>query len=206
MATPRGPSRPEGACRRCASSPETSATPSSSRRCRPRRNHFGLRRRSAPRSTGRGSTSRTGHLLLHRRAPHTSSSARARARTPGLRVAGTSAGEMGTVLLLLRGGAHLQLLEQRRRGWGRLDLVNSDKGAGAAGGPHPRIAPELALRWQGGRRRGGSSSHRRPAASDCDEAAGVAPDQPAAMPGCWLRIGGRWRLHLQSTPDANFRC
>jgi hypothetical protein len=45
------------------------------------------------------------------------------------------------------------------------------------------------------------------AASEGEEAAGVAPDQPAApaaMPGRYLRVGGRWRPHLRSAPDINF--
>jgi hypothetical protein len=181
MATPRGPSPPEGACRRCGSSPGTPATPSSSRRCRPRRHHLGPRRQSAPRSVGRGSTSRMDRPLFRLQHLRTLSFACAGARTPGPRAADASVGEMGTVLLLPGGGTHLHLLEQHRRGWGerRLDLVNGDRGVGAGGGPHPRTAPELALRWQGGRRRGGCSS-------DDDEAAGVAPEQPAApaaMPG-----------------------
>jgi hypothetical protein len=108
----------------------------------------------------------------------------------GTQSGGHVGGQDGTVLLLQGEGVHLQLLEQRHRGWGgRLDLVNGDRGAGAGGGPHPRTASELALRWQGGRRRGGSSS-------DGDEVARVTPDPsaaPAAMPGCWLRVGSRQR-------------
>jgi hypothetical protein len=101
---------------------------------------------------------------------------------------------MGTVLLLPGGGAHLHLPEQQRGGWGerRLALVNGDRGAGAGGGPHPRTAPEPALRWQEGQRRGGSSP-------DGDEAAGVAPPQPAApaaKSGRDLRVRNRQRLLL----------
>jgi hypothetical protein len=111
-----GLSRPEGACRRCASSPETPATPSSSRRCRPRRHHLGLHRRSAPRSTGRGSVSRTARLLLHRRALHTPSFPRAAARAQGLKAAGASVGKLAPGLLLPGRGATSLLPEQHRRG------------------------------------------------------------------------------------------
>jgi hypothetical protein len=188
----RGPLLPGGACRRCGSSPGTPATPSSSRRCRPRHHHHGLRHQSAPRSVGRGSTSRTDRPHLRRQHLRMSSSARGRARTPGPRAADASVSAMGTVLLLPGGGARLHLLEQRRGGWGerRLALVNSDRGAGAGGGPHPRTAPEPVLRWQEERRRGGSSP-------DGDEAAGVAPPRPAApaaKSGRDLRVRSRQRL------------
>jgi hypothetical protein len=72
--------------------------------------------------------------------------------TSGAQSSGRVGGRDGDRASPSGGGAHLQLLEQHRRGWGerRLDLVNGDRGAGAGGGPHPRTAPELALRWQGG--------------------------------------------------------
>jgi hypothetical protein len=174
MATPRGPSPPEGACRRCGSSPGTPATPSSSRRCKPRLHHLGLRRRSAPRSAGRGSTSRTGHLLLRFRASHMSSFARAGARAPALRAADASAGRLGTGLLLRGRGVRLPAPEQPRRGWGerRLDLVDGDRGAGAGGGPHLRSAPELAL-WRLRRVRRRRESRRRSClAASCASGAG----------------------------------
>jgi hypothetical protein len=125
MVTPRGRSLPGGACRRCSSSPGTPATPSSSRRCRPRHHHLGLRRQSAPRSVGRGSTSRTDRLLLRRLHLSTSSFARGGARTRGPRAADAPVGEMGTVLLLPGGGAHLHSLEQHRGGWGGAGSTSS---------------------------------------------------------------------------------
>jgi hypothetical protein len=187
----RGPLLPGGACRRCGCSPGTPATPSSSRRCRSRRHHLGHRRQSVPRSVGRGSTSRTDRPLLRRQHLRMSSFARGRARTPGPRAADASVGAMETVLLLPGGGTRLHLLEQQPGGWGerRLDLVNGDRGAGAGGGPHPRTAPETALRWQGGRRGGGSDP-------DGDGAVGAAqpqPAAPAALSGRGLRVRSRRR-------------
>jgi hypothetical protein len=104
--------------------------------------------------------------------------------------------------LLLRGrGARLPPPEHHRRGWGsrRLGLVNGDRGAGAAGGPHPRTASELMLWWQDGWWRGGSDSGRGPAALDGEEAVGTggegtggAADLAAAA------VGGRLLLGLKT--------
>jgi hypothetical protein len=115
-ATLRGPSWLAGACPRYASSPETPATPSSSRHCRPCRHHLHLRYRSAPRSAGRGSTSRMARPLLRRRASHTLSFARAEALALGFRAAGASASKVGTTLLLPRRGVTPLLLELHRCG------------------------------------------------------------------------------------------